>query len=202
MRSARGGRDAAGQQNQQIVPRAGGAATLPLLPLFDAVLLPGGVARVTIPAGWHKSGSLVELLLQQEKGEAPVVAAVPYLTGKGGGAAAAPASSGGGGGEEEGAGEEQLDLDRLHHTGTAARVLQLVRRTQVRHVGWRAAGPDLPCGGSRAAWAARLPCRCTPAAALHPCAPAGGRLDSGAGGAVPPARARRAPHLAPAAGAV
>jgi hypothetical protein len=68
------------------------------------------------------------------------VAAVPYLTGgsSGGGggggmkgAAATAALSSGAEEEGAGSGDDQLDLDRLHHTGTTARVLQLVRRTQV-----------------------------------------------------------------------
>lgn len=134
MRSIRG----PGEQPRQVDRPASGSTTtdLPLLPLFNAVLLPGGVVRVTIPAGWRKSTALVELLLQQQGGEV-LVAAVPYLTAGsagGGGAAGAGAVPAGGaaGGDEEGAGDDHLDLDRLHHTGTAARVLQLVRRTQVR----------------------------------------------------------------------
>jgi hypothetical protein len=114
-------------------PASGTTTTdLPLLPLFNAVLLPGGVVRVTIPAGWRKSTALVELLLQQQGGEV-LVAAVPYLTagGAGGRAASAAAAVGGSGGDDEGGSDDHLDLDRLHHTGTAARVLQLVRRTQV-----------------------------------------------------------------------
>ena len=39
---------------------------LPLLPLFDAVLLPGGFVRVHIPAAWRKSAALVQHLLQQQ----------------------------------------------------------------------------------------------------------------------------------------
>ena len=122
---------------EQHAPRKRGesGADLPLLPLFDHVLLPGGFLRVTVPAGWRKSSALVELLLQQQAGEV-LVAAVPYLTGSAGRGGSAFGSSGGTGGggpsEEDGAGDDQLDLDRLHHTGTAARVLQLVRRTQVR----------------------------------------------------------------------
>lgn len=103
-----------------------GTADLPLLPLFDHVLLPGGFLRVTVPASWRKSSALVELLLQQQGGEV-LVAAVPYLTGSTGGKGGTAVS---GSGSDMNAGDEQLDLDHLHHTGTAARVLQIVRRTQ------------------------------------------------------------------------
>lgn len=96
-------------------------AQLPLLPLFDHVLLPGGFVRVVVPTSWRKSAALVQHLLAQQ-GEV-MVAAVPY-TGPGG--RALP------GEEEEAPEEEHLDLDRLHGCGTAARVLQLLRRTQVR----------------------------------------------------------------------
>jgi hypothetical protein len=112
--------------------RAAGTADLPLLPLFAAVLLPGGIVRVTIPAGWRKSSALVQLLLQQQGGEV-LVAAVPYLSSSDKRQLAAPTSNGGSGGhDEEAEGDDHLDLERLHHTGTAARVLQMVRRTQVR----------------------------------------------------------------------
>lgn len=88
---------------------------LPLLPLFHTVLLPGGFVRVLIPDSWRKSGSLVQHLLQQSGGEV-YVAAVPYSLSKPG--------------DEDEVVEEHLDLDKLHHTGTAARVLQLVKRTE------------------------------------------------------------------------
>ncbi|KAI3436093.1 hypothetical protein D9Q98_002151 [Chlorella vulgaris] len=106
--------------------QGGGATDLPLLPLFDAVLLPGGVMRVTIAPG--TSTALVEMLLRQQGGQV-LVAAVPYLRSRSGGkvaniaALAAPSS------EEHGSGDH-LDLDQLHSFGTAARVLQLVRHTQ------------------------------------------------------------------------
>lgn len=120
MKPPGGNRDAPRHQQRAAGPDSGGAAgsaraitQLPLLPLFDHVLLPGGFLRVTIPASWHKSDALVEELLQARSGEV-VVAAVPLL--------AAP--------DQAGAGDDpQLDLDRLHGTGTAARVLQLARRT-------------------------------------------------------------------------
>lgn len=108
--------------------QGGGATDLPLLPLFDAVLLPGGVMRVTIAPG--TSTALVEMLLRQQGGQV-LVAAVPYLRSRSGGkvaniaALAAPSS------EEHGSGDH-LDLDQLHSFGTAARVLQLVRHTQAR----------------------------------------------------------------------
>lgn len=136
----RSSRDASA--HQLLLPRQGcgspAAAALPLLPLFDAVLLPGGFARVTIPASWRASAALVELLLQQQ-GEADVlVAAVPFLTGKPT-SGSSGAAGGGAGSDDEGLADDPLDLDKLHHTGTAARVLQLARRTQVG-VGWAAAG--------------------------------------------------------------
>ena len=111
-----------------------GGSSLPLLPLFDHVLLPGGFLRVTIPVDWRKSGALVEQLLQQQGPGELLVAAVPYLAA----GASAGASDGGApasapeDGEESG--DASLDLERLHHTGTAARVLQLVRRTALG--GW------------------------------------------------------------------
>eukprot|EP00887_Chlorella_sp_A99_P006545 scaffold3.g6545.t1 len=73
-------------------------STLPLLPLFDHVLLPGGFVRVHIPAAWRKSTALVEHLLQRQGGEV-LVAAVPYLThgtpGRHGGPARGRARGGG-----------------------------------------------------------------------------------------------------------
>ena len=87
---------------------------LPLLPLFQAVLLPGGFVRVLIPQSWRKSAALVQHLLSQQ-GEV-YVAAVPYL-----GKAA-----------DDDMVDEHLDLEKLYHTGTAARVLQLQKRTEVR----------------------------------------------------------------------
>lgn len=120
MRSTGASRDSPRHQQRAAGPDGGGTdggtravTPLALLPLFDHVLLPGGFLRVTIPASWHKSNALVEELLQAQTGEV-VVAAVPLLADPG----------------QVGAGDDpQLDLDRLHSTGTAARVLQLVRRT-------------------------------------------------------------------------
>ncbi|GAB4821799.1 hypothetical protein N2152v2_008845 [Parachlorella kessleri] len=85
---------------------------LPLLPLFQAVLLPGGFVRVLIPQSWRKSAALVHHLLSQQ-GEV-YVAAVPYL----------------GKVADEDMVDEHLDLEKLYHTGTAARVLQLQKRTE------------------------------------------------------------------------
>ena len=219
MRASGASRD----QQHALPPRNGGsggsggsgAADLPLLPLFDHVLLPGGFLRVTIPASWRKSSALVDLLLQRQGGEV-LVAAVPYLTGgssgaggsKGAAAAAAALSSGA---EEEGAGsgDDQLDLDRLHHTGTAARVLQLVRRTQV---GAATAAPSCAC---RAACELHLPCLSPPRQnfpsapqqasppqqlliACPALSPAVWRLDSDPRGPLPPAGAWRSPGAAPA----
>lgn len=128
MRTTRGQQGA----GQLVLHQNGPGATtaLPLLPLFDAVLLPGGFARVAIPASWQKSRALVELL-QNEAGEV-LVAAVPYLTGSSGSGGVVAARRGSSSDDEAGGPDVDLDLDRLHHTGTAARVLQLVRRTQVR----------------------------------------------------------------------
>ncbi|KAL4458772.1 hypothetical protein ABPG75_013637 [Micractinium tetrahymenae] len=141
MRSTGASRDSPRHQQRAAGPSDSsgtGAATgpvtqLPLLPLFDHVLLPGGFLRVTIPASWRKSAALVEELLQAQEGEV-VVAAVPYLTGgaaaAGGSRAAAALQHPPGDPDELGAGADpQLDLDRLYSTGTAARVLQLTRRT-------------------------------------------------------------------------
>lgn len=194
-------------QGVQLVPQrsggSGGAPTacLPLLPLHNAVLLPGGFARVAIPASWSRSRALIELL-QQQAGEV-LVAAVPYLQ-RGGSERGGRAAGGGGSssGSEDEAGSEgaELDLDRLHHTGTAARVIQLTRRTQVR---WALGGA---C--AHAIFSTEHCPNCTPpplsippSLATHP---AVGRLGGGSGGAVPRARARRAAvvHLAAAAGAV
>lgn len=82
--------------------------------------------RVLIPPAWRKSAALVQHLLQQQ-GADVYVAAVPYMAGK---------TLDEGGLSEE----EHLDLEKLHHTGTAARVLQLLKRTQARTAGppnWR-----------------------------------------------------------------
>lgn len=137
---------------------------LPLLPLFQSVLLPGGFLRVLIPKAWRKSAALVSFrargiasawsptsaakappgprravrrqaltpcsarvpqvqhLLQQQGGEV-YVAAVPYFPSR---------SLGDEDAAEQHQLEENLDLDRLHSVGTAARVLQLLRRTEVR----------------------------------------------------------------------
>lgn len=201
-------RDAAA--HQQLLPRqSGGGAALPLLPLFDAVLLPGGFARVTIPASWRTSASLVELLLQQQGDADVLVAAVPFLTGKPGSSAAAGPDRGGGS-DDEGLADDPLDLDRLHHTGTAARVLQLARRTQV--------GAESAGAGGRGGLVpprSRLFLGCPPSALLSAgrSPPSSGRclqtslacavqrLERAAGGAVPRAGARRAP-VQPAARAV
>lgn len=120
MRSTGGSRDSPRHQQRAAGSDGSGSGgsprpvtQLPLLPLFDHVLLPGGFLRVTIPASWHKSEALVDELLRAQAGEV-VVAAVPLL--------ADP--------DHLGAGDDaQLDLDRLHGMGTAARVLQLARRT-------------------------------------------------------------------------
>ncbi len=172
----RSSRDAAAHQ---LVPKqasGGAAAGLPLLPLFDAVLLPGGFARVTIPASWRASAPLVELLLQQQGDADVLVAAVPFLTGK---PSSSSSAAGGGRTEDEGLADDPLDLDKLHHTGTAARVLQLARRTQVgAERGERRGRPDcrgLPVFSTRclalahhfnALWCCRL--------LIHACSPAAG----------------------------
>ena len=146
---------------------------LPLLPLFDHVLLPGGFVRVHIPASWRKSTALVQHLLQQQGGEV-LVAAVPYMTGSDEG------SPGAGQGEEAPL-DETLDWSRLHAIGTAARVVQLLRRTQVRCLcGWVACGrlceacPELLGGllcpaaaAQQAGWLAHLTACCCALLGCH-----------------------------------
>jgi hypothetical protein len=60
-------------QQHALLPRINGSggsgvADLPLLPLFDHVLLPGGFLRVTIPASWRKSSALVACCCSAREG--------------------------------------------------------------------------------------------------------------------------------------
>jgi hypothetical protein len=98
---------------------------LPLLPLVDAVLLPGAFLRVHLSSKGHAT-ALLQHLLRQE-GDEVLVAAVPLLPPMPGrkGCTVPPLT------EEEGE-EGGIDLGLLHELGTAARIVQLSRRTQVR----------------------------------------------------------------------
>lgn len=89
--------------------------TLPLLPLPSHVLLPGGMLTVAV----HGNSPLIKYLVH-EQGRDVMVAAVPYSPDTG---------------EErvpgDGEGEQPLDHDRLFHTGTAAKVVQLHKSAKV-----------------------------------------------------------------------
>lgn len=87
---------------------------LPLLPLFPHVLLPAGMLTVTMSG----SNPLIKHLAHAS-GPDTLVAAVPYDP--------PPERE-----EEAAAGHELvLDHDRLFHTGTAARVAQLLKDNKV-----------------------------------------------------------------------
>lgn len=108
------------------LPLAGAAGIpleLALLPLFDHVLLPGTAVRVSVPAAWHMSAALMQHLMMtagREEDAPMLVAAVPYLSQDTGGSEAVA--------EEVPDVDEELDWSRLHHTGVAARVMQLSRQ--------------------------------------------------------------------------
>ncbi|KDD76917.1 hypothetical protein H632_c67p0 [Helicosporidium sp. ATCC 50920] len=95
------------------VPGADVEVILPVLPLHDFVLLPAGFTRVVIKG----CSPLVDHLLSR-KGEEALVAAIPCLS-------ESPPS-----GDEDAGG---FNLDALHDVGTVARVVQLVRRPEVRY---------------------------------------------------------------------
>ncbi|KAL6774190.1 hypothetical protein ACKKBG_A24110 [Auxenochlorella protothecoides x Auxenochlorella symbiontica] len=83
--------------------------TLPLLPLSTHVLLPGGMLTVAVQGNSHLIKHLVH-----EQGRDVMVAAVPYSP-----------DNGEDHGPADSEGDQPLDHDRLFHTGTAAKVVQL-----------------------------------------------------------------------------
>lgn len=89
--------------------------TLPLLPLSTHVLLPGGMLTVAV----HGNSHLIKHLVH-EQGRDVMVAAVPYSPDNG--EDRGPADS---------EGDQPLDHDRLFHTGTAAKVVQLHKSAKV-----------------------------------------------------------------------